>query len=168
MKNKYPTEAEVCESMIENGVIGGEDSRFALIEGFVPTRRDLEMLAHHYLDDVRSYEYQWMAHQTICSECLRESEFAKRRLGSIERILGKDVLDEVLAPVEEEWRKTFDGVKVDLATPMDCVECGEEFLREVLEQDVCQGCDEEMFICQECVDPSRRNPTGLLRYPSYH
>ncbi len=63
-----------------------------------------------------------------------------RRLGSIELVLGEDVLAKALAPVEEKWRRQFDDLKVDFATPVKCEECGEEFYREVMYQVTCEGC----------------------------
>ena len=140
MNDQFPPEAEGCEWMIRQGIFGGRDPSFKLVEDFVPTRRDLEVLARNYLDDVRDCEYCSMAHAMTGSDWSRDSAFANRRLDSIERILGKDVLDRVLAPVEEKWRRMFDGVKVDLATPVKCEECGGEFCREVLDQVVCAGC----------------------------
>ena len=140
MNDQFPPEAEGCEWMIAKGIFGGKDPSFKLVEDFRVTRHELEVLARHYLEDVRDCEYWWVAHKTTGSDWLRESEFAKRRLGSIERILGEDVLDKALEPMEEEWRRKFDDVKVDLATPVKCEECGGEFCREVLDQVVCEGC----------------------------
>ena len=140
MDKQSPPEAEGCGWMIKAGIVGGRDPALRLAEDFVPTRRDLVVLARNYLDVVRDCQYCWMAYATTGSDWLRDSALANRRLDSIERILGADVLAKALAPVEEKWRKTFDGVKVDLATPVKCEECGGEFCREVLDQVTCEGC----------------------------
>ena len=140
MNDQFPLEAEGCEWMISQGIFGGRDPSFKLVHDFVPTRRDLEVLARDYLDDVRNCEFFGVAYQTAGSDWSREKAFGLARLDSIERILGKEVLDRALEPVEERWREMFDGVKVDLATPVKCEECGEKFYREVLYQVVCQGC----------------------------
>lgn len=128
------------------------DDDFKPAEGFVPTRRDLEMLAHQYLDDVANFKLLLMTHGTICSDCSKERDFAFRRLDSIERSLGKDVYGEVRALVMTEWATTINDLYADLATPTNCEECGEEFLRKFLDQIICDDCDGEMCICNECLD----------------
>ena len=140
MKNKYPPEAADGEWMIKRGTSGRKDPGFKLVEDFVPTRRDLEALARDYLEDMRDYKYGQMVHKTFDVDRGRDWELAFRRLDSIEQILGKKVLRRVLAPVKEKWRKMFDDVKVELAIPMDCEECGEEFFRDFLQQILCKGC----------------------------
>ena len=140
MNDQFPPEAEGAEWTIQKGIFGGVDPSFKLVEDFRVTLNELEVLARHYLEDVRRCEYMWVAHEATGSDWMRKEAFGLARLDSIERILGKDVLDKALEPVEEEWKNTFDDVKVYLATPVKCEQCGGEFYREVLEQVVCQGC----------------------------
>lgn len=116
------------------------DNQLPLEEDFRVTRNELEVLARHYLEHVRDVEFEWAAYQQTGSDSTRRGTFGKRRLGSIERILGEDVLDKALARVEEKWRRKFDDLKVDLATPVKCEQCGEEFYREVAYQVDCMEC----------------------------
>ena len=145
MDNQFPPEAEdlgwLSGGLPRKGVVEGvNDASAKLIEGFQFDWYELEVLARHYLWEVRDSEYFWVAYKTTASAWLRKKEFALARLDSIERILGEDVLAKALAPVEEKWRRRFDELKVDLATPVKCEKCGEEFYREVLYQVTCVGC----------------------------
>ena len=140
MKDQFPLEAEGCEWMIRKGIFGGKDPSFKLVEDFVPTRRDLEVLARDYLDDVRNCEFCWVAYQTAGSDWSREKAFGLARLDSIERVLGEDAFAEAVASVNEKWEKVAADLKVALATSVKCEECGGDFCREVLYQVVCQGC----------------------------
>ena len=145
MNDQFPPEAEGCEPLsvgpITIGVVRGvNDASAGLVEDFRVTRYELEVLARHYLEKVKQVEHEWTAYRCTGSTGMRMLAFGERRLGSIERILGKDVLDKALAPMEEEWRRRLDDVKVDLATPVKCEECGEKFYREVPYQVACLGC----------------------------
>ena len=112
-------------------------SPFRLVEDFRVTCEELETLARSYLEEARSNEHEWSWSGQVGSSETRRNAFAYGRLNSIERILGKDVLDKVLAPVEEKWQKVFEDL---MATPVKCMECGEEFLREVEGQVTCLDC----------------------------
>ena len=145
MDNQFPPEAEGLgyhsDGSSTIGLVEGvNDASARLIEDFRVTRYELEVLARHYLEKVKQYEHEWMAYRCTGSTGRRMLAFGERRLDSIERILGKDVLDKVLEPVEEKWRKTFDDLRVFLATPGKCEQCGEEFDREVAYQVTCEGC----------------------------
>ena len=145
MDDQFPPEAEglgfYSDGISTIGLVEGvNDASARLVEDFRVTRYELELLARHYLEEVREYEHEWAAYQCTGSTEMRMQAFGRRRLGSIERILGEDVLVKALAPVEERWRRTFDDLKVDLANPVKCEECGGEFCREALYQVVCEGC----------------------------
>jgi len=140
MKNKYPPEAVGCEWTIKRGPSERKDPGFILVEDFVPTRRELEVLALDYLEDMRDWEYGAMVHGSPDIDRGKGWTFGDRRVDSIRQMLGKNVLNRVLAPVEEKWRKMFDDVKVELAIPKDCEECGEEFFRKFVQQVLCKGC----------------------------
>jgi hypothetical protein len=143
--DQFPPEAEGL-GFYSNGtstiglVDGVNDASARLVEDFRVTRYELEVLARHYLEEVRFFEYDFAAYRVTGSTAIRMVPFGERRLGSIERILGEDVLVKALAPVEEEWRKRFDDLEIDLATPVKCEECGGEFRRENLCSALCQGC----------------------------
>ena len=137
MNDQYPQEAE---GWITDGPFSLDSASFRLVEDFRVTRHELEVLARHYLGDVRVEEYRWAAYETTCSTGQRERAFGLRRLGTIERILGEDVLDKVLEPVEEYWNKEFEELKDFLATTVKCEVCGKEFLREVEYQVTCLDC----------------------------
>ena len=145
MDNQFPPEAEGLgyhsDGSSTIGLVEGvNDASARLVEDFRVTRYELEVLARHYLEKVRQYEHEWTAYRCAGSTGMRMLAFGERRLGSIERFLGEDALDKALAPVEEKWRRIFDDLKVALATPVWCEECGGEFCRKDLQADGCQGC----------------------------
>ncbi len=126
-------------------VEGVNDASAELVEDFQVTRYELKVLARQYLEDVKESEFEYAAYLQAGSTETKKSRFGIRRLGSIELVLGKDVLAKALAPVEEKWKRTFDDLKVDLATPVKCEKCGKKFYRE----DVCPV---EPVLCHKCLD----------------
>ena len=94
MKNQYAPEAK---EWITGGLFSLDSSPFRLVENFRVTREELETLARTYLDEVRRIEHWWNCVAQVGSSETRRRAFAYGRLNSIERILGKDVLDKVLA-----------------------------------------------------------------------
>ena len=115
-----------------------------------PTNPYTELLASHFGGKVLECDFWQMALGTTCPQLAKDSEFAKRSLDYIEQMLGKDVLAEILAPLEEEYMKAFDMAKTLLASPVNCEECGMYFLRKFIEQVACDDCDGEASVCQGC------------------
>ena len=101
-----------CSSPAKALVKGVNDASARFVEDFQVTRYELEVLARYYLEDVRDVEFKSAAYMQSGSDSTRRSRFGAKRLDSIERILGADVLAKALATVEEKWRRQFDDLKV--------------------------------------------------------
>ena len=152
--DQFPPEAEGCErrsvdSLIEGVLNGVGDTSARCVEDFRVDEDELGMLARQYLEEVLACAYNRVAYPGYGpgSSTMRNEEYAMGRLHDIERILGEDVLHEALAPVEKEWRKTFDDLKVELATPVKCEKCGGEFYRKGV-------CPVDPVVCRKCLDGS--------------
>ncbi len=169
MNDKFPPEVDGCRWMTERGnwigtyYFGSQFVKEAVRTHprGVPINPYTELLADHFGGKVLECHFWQMALGTTCPQLAKDSEFAKRSLDYIEQELGKDALAEILAALEEGYKKQFDMAKGQLATPVNCEECGMYFLRKFLEQvacgdcdgeaSVCQGCDGEASVCQGCL-----------------
>ena len=108
MKQRLAEESHGLEPRVGgNFVIGltegvNDESAF-LVEDFMLTRHELEVLARHY--------YETSAHAKLYCEVIqgsgstewRELAFAQRRLSTIETALGKEVFELAIKEVKEKW-----------------------------------------------------------------
>ena len=132
---------------------GSCERRFGsiLADGVVPARPYLELERRHFRQRTLECDF-WQITRGTCSHVAQDSEFVKRSLDLVERALGKDTPSDIPSLEEVVLVKAIDSVKDWLADPVNCEECGEQFVRKFLEQVVCEECDEEMSVCKECVD----------------
>ena len=150
--DQFPPDAEGCErrgvdSLIEGVLNGVGDASVKSVEDFRVDEDDLGVLARQYLEEVLAREYNGVAYPGYWfgSSTMKNADYAMWRLHDIERILGEDVLVKALAPVVEEWRRSFDEARDLLATPVKCEKCGGEFYRGDLYPVTC-------VVCRKCLD----------------
>jgi hypothetical protein len=128
MPSKKPKESEGLErtalGLNTLPVAGVNDELAALVDDFVPTRFELAVLAHHYLNELRQLDYDWIFFRYTGSSEWRMASFVERRLGTIESCLGAEEMREALKDIEEKWGRIFEEAqrKIDRAIP--CMKCG--------------------------------------------
>ncbi len=88
-------------------VPGVNDAGATLVENFAPTRYELEVLANHYLEEVRAIEFDGEFLGSSGSYEIRMRPFAYRRLDAIWQVLGEESFKKAIAPMEEKWQKVF-------------------------------------------------------------
>ena len=97
-KNHAPDES--CPNSTDEGA-----------SAFVPTPRELEVLAQDYLDEIRSHEYEWEVLGSTSGRYGRFAVYAVQRISMIERFLGREILSKALAPTNEKWSRRLADAK---------------------------------------------------------
>jgi len=77
------------------------------VKEFVATRYELEVLAKHYFNEQQEIHFDWEAYQQVGGSECRFDAFAGRRLAEIEKLLGSEALDAVVAKDFAKWKKKF-------------------------------------------------------------
>ena len=127
--------------ILMEGLINGGGN--ASERDFRVTRKELEVLARHYLEVVALHDY-WIFRYLSFGRSENETwGRATSRLYSIQQVLEEDVFAKAVADVKEKWEKEAARLEFALATPVKCEECGGEFCKDGLF---------DASVCQECID----------------
>ena len=158
MTIKFPTESEGLGPMIGKGlavgvVRGVNDATAELVEGFVPTRYELEVLARHYLECIGDIQFMWEAFGQSSSYGIRFWPFANRRLSKIQSILGEEDYREAITSAEEKIDKVLAEIREDVNNPRPCSECGTHRSGPVY-------LDDYEGICDKCRADKGEGPSG--------
>ncbi len=137
----------------EGGFVPGVNGDFAcLVDDFKLTEYELEFLAEHYLDTARWIEFDGRFLAWSGSHESRMLAFARRKLATIENVLGKEQFQRAIARITEEWDRRFAKAEQIEKNMEWCGRCGSkrtyaDYVR----------CSEEY--CGAC-DPPKRQPHG--------
>ena len=82
---------------------GVTDESGRLVQGFTPTRAELETLARHYLEESCRIVFEWLMLNRASSQGSRFRIWAGLRLETIGKMLGQQRLEPALKPVGEKW-----------------------------------------------------------------
>ena len=130
MKKHFPAESEgLGPRVVGNGfalgiVPGVNDASAELVEGFRPTRYELEVLATDYMERLGVIAADWEAFGQTGSYEIRFGPFAWRRLDTICNILGEEEFTQAIAPVKAKWDNVLAKCREQVENPEPCEECG--------------------------------------------
>lgn len=80
------------------------DSAAEFVEGFAPTRFELEQLARYYFDKAQDITLIWEVYGQADS---RQLAFCWRRLDTIANALGEEGLRSIIEPLNQKWQMAF-------------------------------------------------------------
>jgi len=127
---RLPDEAEALAPLIVNdriaiGVVPGVNDRAArLVAGFELTEYELGVLANHYLNRLRSSEFDSRVYEQSGSYDIRMRPFADRRLATIREVMGPVAFDAAIAETEKKWDAAFEKAEQDEERLAPCPACG--------------------------------------------
>ena len=107
------------------------DESLRLVEGFRPTRHELEVIARHHMDNALGYSFAYEIYGDNVWD--PEEIFSNRRLGTIFEILGEEAIEKAVAPTRKKWADRFAESK---SWPW-CETCGYPFAPEEHDSDEC-------------------------------
>ena len=137
---------------IESEGLGGiasarevNDESACLVEDFKCTINDLQDFAKHYLDKAKEIEFYGRFLGYSGSYEIRMLAFARRRLATIENVLGKERVEKALVVTAEKWDRVFAQAEEIEKNLKPCKACGRKrsYHDHVLEPD--GYCSEECF-----------------------
>jgi len=116
---------------IESEGLGGiasarevNDESACLVEDFKCTINDLQDFAKHYLDKAKEIEFYGRFLGYSGSYEIRMLAFARRRLATIENVLGKERFEKALFVTAEKWDRVFAQAEEIEKNLKPCKACG--------------------------------------------
>ena len=126
---QFPKESRGLEASLSIEVYdltaGVNDESAKLVDGFKPTRYELECLARHYVDISEMRNFYETAYESP-GVYLTDEIFARRRLDTIYGVLGEAAFEKAVAPNQKKWGEKW--ARFHSASP--CEHCGEKFAPE--------------------------------------
>ena len=105
-------------------VEGVNDSSARLVEGFEPTRYELEVLASHYMDRISEFQSRKPETGQASSTWTRDVQFGLRRLEAIRHLLAQEAFDRAVETVERHWWSALDALLSYVRAQEPCKRCG--------------------------------------------
>ncbi len=122
MTHEMPTESEGLGGIGDSREVNDESA--SLVEDFECTNYDLEDFAKHYLDKAKKIEFFARFLGYGGSEESRMLCFARRRLDTIENVLGKEKFQKSLSITADKWEKVFAQAEEIEQNLEPCKVCG--------------------------------------------
>lgn len=82
-----------------------------LVDGFVPTRQEVTILARNHLDAIYQGEFEYFAYSSVSMSAVRYELWAHDRLAVIEEAIGKTEIEKALERVHMRWQPLIDEVR---------------------------------------------------------
>ncbi len=122
MTHEMPTESEGLGGIGDSREVNDESA--SLVEDFECTNYELEDFAKHYLDKAKKIEFFARFLGYGGSEESRMLCFARRRLDTIENVLGKEKFQKSLSITADKWEKVFAQAEEIEQNLEPCKVCG--------------------------------------------
>ena len=120
--DRYPRESRGLGPAGDIGIVEGvNDSSAKLVEGFVPTRYELKILAVHYLNQAREIEYCWEESGQVGSNQGRLHPFCYARAAMIRDLLGTEEFEKATRSIDSHWDEK---IKDLIDNSPRCESCG--------------------------------------------
>ena len=125
-EKKYPEESEGLGWFRLSARVKGVNDEWAeLVEGFVPTRYELGLLARHYCDRAYDHDRDMYTNEFVSTPRMHFSCFARRRMARVRSVLGKEGFEAEVADIDAKWEKEMCRLHYKREdSSMRCRRCG--------------------------------------------